>query len=53
MPNVKNFLTKFVNINNLTHTFLHGVLSLKEAKIYIQHDEIFAAWQKNYFSQGR
>ena len=28
MPIVKNFLNKFVNINNHTHNFLHGVLIL-------------------------
>ena len=43
MPIMKNFLTKFVNINNHTHNFLYGVLRLQEAKNYIQHEEIFAA----------
>ena len=53
VPIVKNFLTKFVTITNHTHGFLHGVLILQEAKNYIYHEEIFSAWQKNYFSQGR
>ena len=53
MPIVKNFLNKFVNINNHTHNFLHGVLILQEAKNFIQHEEIFAALQKKYFLQGR
>ena len=46
MPIVKNFLTKFVNIKNHTHTFLHGALILYEAKNYNQHEELFEAWQK-------
>ena len=49
MPIVRNFLNKFVNINNHTHNFLHGVLILQEAKNYIQHEEIFAAWQKKKY----
>jgi hypothetical protein len=43
MPILKNFLTKFVNINNPTQNFLDGVLILQEAKNYIQHEEKFAA----------
>ena len=46
MPIVKNFLNKFVNINNLTQNFLHGVSILQEAKNYILHEEIFAKFDK-------
>jgi hypothetical protein len=40
--NYEYFLTKFVNINNHTHHFLHGVVILQEAKNYSQHEEIIA-----------
>ena len=44
--NYEEFLTKFVNINNHTHHFLHGVQNLQDAKNHSQHEEIFDAWQK-------
>ena len=44
--NYEEFLTKFVNINNHTYHFLHGVLILQDAKNCSQHEDIFEAWQK-------
>ena len=41
--NCEGFLTKFVNINNYTDYFLHGVVILQGAKNCSQHEEIFAA----------
>ena len=49
----EDFLTKFLNINNHTPYFLNRVVILQEAKNYSQHEEIFAAWRKNYCLQGR
>ena len=34
--NYEEFLTKFVNTNNYTHYFVHGVLILQGAKNYSQ-----------------
>ena len=48
--NYKHFWTKYVNINNHTHPFLHGVVMLQEAKKYSQQEEIFTAlWKKITF----
>ena len=47
--NYKEFLTKFVNINNHMHNFLHGVLILQDAKNHSQHEKIFVALQKITF----
>ena len=41
--NYEEFLTKFVNINNHTYLFLHGVLILQDAKNCSQHAKIFEA----------
>ena len=41
--NYEEFLTKFVNTNNHTHNFLHGVIILQDAKHCSQHEEIFEA----------
>ena len=46
--NCEDFLTKFVNINNHNQHFLHGVVIFQEAKNYSQHEEIFAAFKKNW-----
>ena len=32
--NYEEFLAKFVNTNNHTHDFLHGVIILQDAKIF-------------------
>ena len=47
--NHEEFLTKFVNTNNRTHNFLHGVIIHQDAKICSQHEEIFEAWQELTF----
>ena len=51
--NYEEFLAKFVNTNNHTHIFLHGVIILQGAKNFSQHAKIFEAWQKINFLQGR
>ena len=41
--NYEELLAKFVNTNNLTHNFLHGVIILQYAKNCSQRSEIFEA----------
>ena len=41
--NYEEFLTKFVNINNHTYHFLHGLLILQDAKNSSKHEDIFEA----------
>ena len=39
--NYEEFLIKFVNTNNYTYNFLHGVIILQDAKNCSQHAKIF------------
>jgi hypothetical protein len=39
--NYEEFLIKFVNTNNYTYNFLHGVIIIQDAKNCSQHAKIF------------
>ena len=51
--NYEEFLTKFVNTNDHTYHFLHGVLIFQDSKNHSQHKEISEARQKKSLFVGQ